>query len=196
MQTRTLTLSAERNDAAGRLQEAMLAAVGASEDGMLPLDVLDTVIWQADVLGWGEEASRALTGLPYRRENVQRARGGEKARSDLVEAKRAEVVVMRDPMGCSYKCLRGIEKPRGKLLDESEIERIGLLVISHVEASKQQTQRRVRPTGWLIARIGEQIPYNAVYLSDEEITNRDIERTRELMLRRHERAAGDARAQR
>ncbi len=138
------------------------------------------------LLWWSDFHSYALTGKPITGVEYQKLENGPAPRmlvpirQQMVKAGDVYVHKVPTPIGHQQHRLIPFRDPDYDILSKSDI-----VICDHVMATTrrdtaEEVSLRSHGKAWQVVEIGERIPYEAVFLSDEEINESDIARTKEL----------------
>ncbi len=150
------------------------------DDPMFGATKLNKLMWRADFVQFFR------TGLPITGAKYQRLKNGP-APQALLAVKRelinegAVTEERRDVGGYQQKRLTARRRPDVSVFSESELDLIRSLVKENWGKSATAMSNDSHGLAWKTRTNGELIPYEAEYISDEPVTVRDIERTRQLV---------------
>lgn len=141
---------------------------------------LNKILWWSDFLAYGQHGT-PITGVEYQRlDRGPAPRQLVPIRDRLVANGDAVVQPQRVLGGLVQERVIPLRPPKLDLFTASQIELVNDVIQLFRGRSARDVSRLSHGKAWEIARHGDSIPYQAVFLSDAPVTARDRVRAREL----------------
>jgi hypothetical protein len=167
---------------AAKFKELMLyAAEKSTSDDRFGATKLNKILFFSDFLSYG------LTGSPITGATYQKLENGPapiqlKPMAREIENEGAGVFIKRAAFNYTQTVLVPKRQANRRLFSAEEIALVDEVIRDLAPRNARETSdlSHARSVAWRLAEIGEEIPYEAVFLSARTATSADIERGQEL----------------
>lgn len=170
---------------AGKFRELMLyAAEKSTEDPRFGATKLNKILFFSDFLSFGL-TGEAITGATYRKERAGPVPKELKPIARQIEQSRDGLFIWKPVFNYRQNRLVPIRPANRNVFSASELDLIDEVIsdLSWRSAAEVSRLSHDRSVAWQIAEIGEEIPYECVFLSARTVTQDDIQRGQELARR-------------
>ncbi len=142
---------------------------------------LNKILFYADFLAYAE-LGNPITGFEYQKlSNGPAPRRLLPIRKQMIEAGELGLQESRLKTGKIMHRIVNLRSPNLNLFTGPEISLIDSVIETLAEANADTVSALShRMVGWKVSRMGETIPYETVFLSDEPLTSEDIQRGLEV----------------
>lgn len=174
------TFEFSRTDAEKRLAELIIyIAEKCSDDLYFGATKLNKILWHSDAFSfafYGEP----ITGLAY----MKLPKGPAPKRLLPVKNKlldRGEIAEQKPKLGkFTQHRIIPLREPDLTVLSARDIAVVDRIIEFLADKNAGQVSKMSHLRGWQIAKTNGDIPYEAIFLSDEDLTEEDVSRTQEL----------------
>lgn len=175
------TFTFDYSDQYDRLGELMLyVAQKCATDFTFGAIKLNKIVWRADFLSYGKY-NTPITGVAYRRlPNGPAPRHLVSVRNRLIEAGDAAISKESTILGHPRHRLVPLRDPDLSMFSGFQIALVNQVIDLLWDRSAGNVSEQSHGKAWEVAGDKEDIPYEAIFLSDESPKTEDITRTREL----------------
>lgn len=176
-----LTFGSDGQEAKDRLRELVLYIAGRCEsDRTFGAVKLNKILFYADFISFAEYGE-PITGVRYKKCPLGPVPTALKPLRKKMEADGEIVIRKRTYLGGTQHRVIPVREPRFEKLSARDIALVDHIIETFADHSGSEMSELSHDRAWRNASEGDAIPYEAAFVSDEPLTQRDIDIANEMI---------------